>query len=1015
MQIARFHRRLLLPCALVTLTLAGCGGGGSSGAAPPAAPVAVPNRAPTASLTASDTAGEVPLDVTFSAAGSSDPDGIIAAFDWDFGDGSTGSGISIDHRYDSAGTFTATLTVADDDGAAASASTLIEVVEPVETYTLSGTILIQASSVIDSDTNDSNTTPIANDDLGTAQLVPNPATVGGYVSAPGSGAAGAVSAAGDTRDVYRFTAAGGEVIALTIGTENEDLDLLLLDEAGNQIAESLGTTSTEVVGPIADPGDYFIQVSTFLDAASNYVLTIGQTGGIATAAAGNRSDALRGSLVDGSARASLGTTTAGVTDPLTDAAFVPGEVLLGERVRPGTGSRDAPAVPLTTAWEAGRTRLARLQRPFEVRGERPRDAAALSGAARRRLATLEAIKHLRAAGDHAWVEPNWIRRKLRTPNDRFFPNQWHYEAIRLPQAWALTEGDPNVIVAVIDTGILALHPEFTNPADPVDSQLVAGYDFISDPANAGDGDGIDPDPNDEGDNDLASASSFHGTHVAGTVAARTDNGAGGAGVGWNTRVMPLRVLGLNGGTSADLIQALRFAGRLPNSSGTLPERAADIINLSLGSNGSSQAEQQVIDELRAAGIIVIAAAGNDASSVPFFPAAYGGVVSVSATTITSDLAFYSNFGATVDVAAPGGDNSTDVNGDGIADGVISPVGDDSDGDPATPPEPRLGVLAGTSMAAPHVAGVAALMKAVHPALTPEEFDALLASGTVTEDLGAPGRDDRFGYGLINAQKAVLAALAAAGSPFSAPAILIASPGGLNFGSFETLLEFRLSNAGSTALVAQPPTADVPWLTVTGIDVDPETGLGTFTATVDRSLLPEPGIFNGLISVTSDANTLTIPVQIQLTEADVFADTGFTYILITTEDGNESFVETTASANGGSYSFSLTDVPAGRYRLFAGSDSNNDGFICDGGESCGVFRTFDSPTVIEVESDRGGLDFVTAFRASISASSDTLAADAARTDPQLQSGSKASATPPAATASTLRENRIRIRRRDPARD
>ena len=326
-----------------------------------------------------------------------------------------------------------------------------------------------------------------------------------------------------------------------------------------------------------------------------------------------------------------------------------------------------------------------------------------------------------------------------------------------------------MIVAVIDTGVLLAHPD-------LDNQLTTGYDFISNVQQANDGDGPDPDPNDPGDLAFGGSSSFHGTHVAGPIAAESDNAQGVAGVAWQSRIMPLRVLGIDGGTPFDVIQAVLYAAGMTNQSGTLPLQPADIINMSLGSNFSSQSEQAIVDQVRAAGVIVVASAGNDASDIPSYPAAYNGVVSVAATTILNSAAPYSNFGATIDVAAPGGYNATDLNGDGIGDGVISAMGDDGS---VGPVQFGYAALSGTSMAAPHVAGVAALMKAVHPNLTPDEFDNALAAGDLTDDLGTPGRDNIYGFGLINAQMAVLAALALATGQGSNPGpILTASASNL---------------------------------------------------------------------------------------------------------------------------------------------------------------------------------------------------------------------------------------------
>jgi serine protease len=341
------------------------------------------------------------------------------------------------------------------------------------------------------------------------------------------------------------------------------------------------------------------------------------------------------------------------------------------------------------------------------------------------------------------------------------------------------------------------------------------------------------------------------------------------------------------------------------------------------------------------------------------------VVSVSATTITDDIAYYSNRGATVDIAAPGGDTSTDINGDGIADGILSTLGDDSDGDPKTAPVPNLGVMSGTSMAAPHVAGVAALMKAVYPDMTPETFDALLAGGQLTSDRGEPGRDDHYGHGLLDAQRAVLAALEAAGRSGEVPGILVATPTTLNFGPFTDRLEFRLSNAGSLHLAAGEPVADEPWMRLEPVSVDAD-GLGTWALIVDRDQLPGDGVYRGGVRVGSDTNSISLSAHVERASIDLSADAGHVHVLLTPVDDDEALYRTTARVRAGAYDFDLDDVAPGRYRLIAGTDSDGDGLVCDAGEACGAWRTVDSPVILEVgESDRDGLEFVIAFRMSIS--------------------------------------------------
>jgi serine protease len=720
------HRNSRISLIILAL-LGGCGGGGDDSNPPPV------NNRPVAEINASVTQGPAPLGVSFDGSQSSDPDGRIISYRWDFGDGSPpSSGQQVFHEYPDPGGYNVRLTVTDDDSATGTRTVNIQ----VQGASLSGSVNILSSSAVDADVNDRLTTPTANNDFATAQPIPNPVRLGGFVNLPGTGpSTGNLFSSGDTADFYAVSASGNEIVLLNIADPEANLELRLWDSQQNMVDATAGTGSTKSL-TIDNPGSYFIEVFPASGAsnppgASNYVLSVGQDLSVA-ARPPNR-----------------------VSDP-----FVPGELLLAAPVdrtaalQTGYDLRiQGRSGRFARARLGGRSRARILSRLGNGRGgdygELPRHGR-LTAALRARYETLLNVRDLSRDPELSQVEPNLMLRPSLEPDDEFYPLQWHYRAIKAPFAWDLTTGNENpVTIAVIDTGILPGHPD-------LGCQLLSGYDFIADPFRARDGDGIDPDPSDAGDLAFGSASSFHGTHVAGTVAACSNNGIGVAGVSWGARLMPLRALGVDGGTSYDVSQAIRYAAGLPSDAGA-PPPPADIINLSLGSPFTSSLLADAVAAARAAGVILVASAGNQASSNPIYPAAYEGVISVAATTIENRLAPYSNFGA-VDLAAPGGYNATDFNGDGFADGVVSLLGDDSSGGPL-----RLGYAAlnGTSMAAPHVTGVIALMKSVHPGLSPAAFDLALAAGALTDDLGEPGRDPNYGHGLINAQKAVLEALAMA--------------------------------------------------------------------------------------------------------------------------------------------------------------------------------------------------------------------------------------------------------------
>lgn len=820
-------------------------------------------------------------------------------------------------------------------------ATLLDVDRPSGvTNLVCGTIAAPEAAVIDSDVNDPRAPYASNDDPTRAQKVPNPVTIGGYVNVAGSGVAGRSQSSGDASDFYTADFVAGQSLVLHIAQPRAaDLDLYLYDETGTLVDASLGRDAVEALN-IPSTGQYWVEVyacsvadNCSIDGGSNYLLTFGQV-----------------SLV-------LNAQTLALSGD-----FVPGEVVAQWRDDHDTPVR-ALATPRYTIVAGDPRRGALIQVPSVNDGGALKSLATgrrlkfANTTQQAKLATLMTVKQLRAQADVAAADPNYRLQPLLVPNDPLYGTQWHFAQINLPQAWDMTTGSDQVIVAVIDTGVLLNHPD-------LQGKLVEGYDFIRDPDSAGDGESLpgqtgdlDANPNDPGDRGGVAGSSFHGTHTSGTVAAASDNGLGVSGVAWSAKVMPLRALGRAGGTEFDAQEAMRFAAGLPNSSGTVPAKRADVVNMSFGGPRFSQTMANLIAELRAAGVIIVAAAGNDGNASPMYPAAYPGVVSVSAVDFDRNLAGYSNFGSSIDVAAPGGDTRRDRNGDGVGDGVLSTGGSDTSG----AIQFRYPVFQGTSMAAPHVAGVVALMKSIYAGLTPEIFDNLLASGRITQDIGAAGRDDQFGYGLIDAFKTVREASALAGGTDTPPAEsrLVVLPAMLNFGATLASAQFSVDNGGSGALTVRSVTSDQPWLTVAPSQVDGG-GRGTYSAQVDRADL-SPGIYTGTIRVVSNAGDASLSVITQVRGEGGVSDAGLHHIVLYEPASHRVVSQTTADAQNGMYHFTLTNAPPGVYHLFAGTDSNQDGFLCDPGEACGAFTTLAQPSRVVIDGeDVEGVDFTTNF-------------------------------------------------------
>jgi len=805
---------------------------------------------------------------------------------------------------------------------------------------IAGHIQIAHNTATDNDINDVRTAALLqNNSIYQAQHIPNPVILGGYVNKPGSGPAGNFHEIGDSDDFFELDLRAGQVISLFVANENlsgNDLDLALLDSSGVVLNASISEGATESL-VVPKNGHYFVQVRAFIG-ASNYILSIGQD--TSTHATGLR---------------------------LSD-DFLPGELIVefeSESAWQAQSTLDSLGLK-SNYQDPSRRQLVSLE-PQQSRLLTTTDMQFATPELEAKYHTLMAVKQLRQRPDIAEASPNYLLQALRTPNDNLYRHQWNYPLMNLPLAWDTTVGSGSVVVAVIDTGVLKDHPD-------LQGKLTQGYDFIRNIRIALDGDGLDNNPEDPGDQS-PNGSTFHGSHVAGIIAARSNNREGIAGIGWNTRVMPLRVLGKGGsGSDYDIEQAIRFAAGLSNDSGTLPPKPADIINLSLGGPTVSRGFQKLIDEVRQAGVMVVAAAGNDGTRTPIYPASLAGVISVSAVTIDKKRATYANYGPQIDIAAPGGDNLADLNGDGLPDSILSTIGDEVGGLPNKQTIAfKFGYSVGTSMAAPHVAGVLALMKAVNPQLTLLDFERLLKKDKLTDDLGTRGHDDQFGYGLINAHKAVLAALElTSGSVVEAEPYLVVSPTALNFGLSNTNATLTLNNGGSGHLRIEAIRENSGgFLSIDG------NGLGNYSVTADRSRL-SPGTFTATITITTNSTLtpqVTLPVILQVGDSRITGNAGLHYILLIDPESLETIEEARAVASQGRYQFEFNNIAPGDYIIVAGSDINNDHYICDLGEACGAYLTVARPTTVHFSGRPAhNIDFNTGFNVNFAAKSITAMHD-----------------------------------------
>jgi len=793
-------------------------------------------------------------------------------------------------------------------------------------YSISGVISVQDNAQVDSDTNNIMTDWKSNNSQ--PQILSTlPMQLIGYLNVAGQGAEGKQKQSGDLVDRFQITALGGERVTLdipnttTIDDDNPNrpnLDLYVLDQENQLIVKSVSKSGADETLLIPDlPGVYYIEVRLYqddkhpglFDSRTTYKLTIG----------------------DYSATVFENDTAWSAEDD-----FIIGDIIVKEKLHCYNSIinqtdiyQAAQAFQQDTNGQVTLYRFgSHVGSILDIDIAEPSSSNIVNKAYQKspavdlKAATLQLAIELNSYPCIEYAEPNYLRQSQIMPSDTMYAKHWQFAKIKLPQAWNISKGSSDIKIAVIDSGIVTSHPDFQNRVSD------NGYDFIRNLNSSGDGDGIDSNPEDLGDGvdnpkcmiyNSDRVSSFHGTIVTGVLGASTDNDEGISGIDWYAEIMPLRVLGCLGASDYALSHAIRYAAGLYNQSGIKLSSPVDIINLSLGSPSKGKTLGDAISDAANAGAIIIAAAGNDGTDTPWYPAAFPQVTSVVATDINNQKASFANYGAHIDVAAPGtGIWST---GASYEQNVIVP---------------HYKAYQGTSIATPHVTGIASLMKSVYKAMSPDEFKAILISGNMTDDRGDIGRDDYFGFGLINAQKAVQYAKNINDGSVSVPItpIFHMDQSYINFGSNYSTIKVRATNIGSSNsnLAISEVSSSKNYINVTQSNSSDSTN--QYQIQIDRQNLL-PGSYSEWVQFSSNAGQKKISLAFNVTDPNkkFYGNAGNLSLYLTNLETNEITKIHIASPDKGEYGFEFNDVVAGSYRLMAGNDLDNNGVLCEAAEAC----------------------------------------------------------------------------------
>lgn len=827
--------------------------------------------------------------------------------------------------------------------------------------TLSGKVGIPSDSDVDADMNGAIQ---QNNDPNDPQRINNPSTIGGYLSGHAGNYPSGNAFRQDFVDHFSVSLVQSQQITLSLFQADQqlnttDLTLSLLNDNQESVAQANLNEFTSATLNVPADGLYTIQLSVSQQSDPLlYTLTLSQ------------------SLAQSQGLPENSTNISTAMQAMLQYDFVPGEVLVGfksQQVFPDSTAqaKTVQAMIAQTQIEQNHSlelidSIPGIAKRFSIPEQVMSRSFLLTKSSsetalielERKLQTLTYIEALRQEQGLTFAEPNYIYRSAATTDDPRLKDQWNLSMLSTQAAWEVSTGQ-NVVVAVLDTGIDAGHEDLQA------NVLSSGYDFISSSASAGDGNGLDADPNDEG-------SSFHGSHVAGIIAAQADNAKGIAGIAYQASIMPLRVIGIQDtGNSSDIAQAILYAAGLGNNSGRQPAIPADIINMSFGGFARSETLKTALDRAQQEGLVLIAAAGNESSERAFYPAAFENVIGVGSIENNKDRSSFSNFGVNVQVVAPGGSGSGSANFDGFEDAVLSTINADNYQE-----------LAGTSMSAPHVSAVAALMKSLRTELTGAEFLAALSAGELTDIIDPELNDSQnfYGAGLINAAKAVNWA---AGDNVI-PTLLSIYPQQFGFTNNNTKADLLLSNPGSGTITISSLTASQSWIAISPKQVNAESGLGLYEVQVSLTQAP---IAQGEVEVAYQINngtqqTLNLPIFISrrnLTDSTV----GVVFVSLFKEqdilnDQIEPFITVGGKLAEGFYDYCFNNVPAGRYLLAASTDNDGDQRAFDSGEANGTYPLVSRPAYIEItDQSLRNINFDMQYPTLLSSSSGLTASSAFR--------------------------------------